>query len=98
MFKGFLLICLSVVFVESHPTMYRMNDNNALEPVLVPISSTVIPLPVYKLTYGIEAGSPNHKIKKPEGPIYLETVHTKKKPIPFTKSKPSTSPSSTKVA
>ncbi|XP_072377480.1 uncharacterized protein [Diabrotica undecimpunctata] len=98
MLKPFLCIVFYVVFVKCHPTMYRMNENNVLEADLVPVSSTVIPLPVYQVGYGIDVLS-SHKERnaiKPEGPIYLETVHNKKKPIPAAKSKPSSDVSSVK--
>ncbi|CAH1963882.1 unnamed protein product [Acanthoscelides obtectus] len=83
------LVCLVFVLVECHPTMYKYNENKVLEPDLVPVSSTVIPLPVYKVGYGFTSGknAKNSNVKKPEGPIELITVHTKKKPTPAVKPK-----------
>lgn len=42
---------------------------------LVPVSSTVIPLPVYQVGYGFNLGSTlkDEKAKKPDGPITLIT-------------------------
>ncbi|KAJ8921128.1 hypothetical protein NQ315_013598 [Exocentrus adspersus] len=84
------LLCLGTIFTECHPTIYKYNENRMLEPDLVPVSSTVIPLPVYQVGYGFNAGhalSQDEKTKKPEGPITLVTVHSKKKPYPVPKSK-----------
>ncbi|XP_023310429.1 uncharacterized protein LOC111691586 [Anoplophora glabripennis] len=85
------LLCFGVIFVECHPTMYKINENKVLEPDLVPVSSTVIPLPVYQVGYGINLGPSikDEKTKKPDGPITLITVHSKKKPYPVPKQKPS---------
>ncbi|RZC41903.1 uncharacterized protein BDFB_002141, partial [Asbolus verrucosus] len=57
---------------------------------LVPVSSTVIPLPVYQVSYGLHVvpSLKDEKIKKPEGPITLVTAHSKKKAIQEPKSKP----------
>lgn len=41
---------------------------------MIPISSTVIPLPVYKVSYSINAApKKDDKLIKPEGPIHLIT-------------------------
>nr|CAI5818773.1 unnamed protein product [Callosobruchus analis] len=84
-----ILVCFAFVLVECHPTMYKYNENKVLEPDLVPVSSTVIPLPVYKVSYGfnIAKDPKSGNAKRPDGPIELITVHTKKKPIPSVKAK-----------
>lgn len=46
---------------------------------------------MYKVAYEIEVGGSNknaEKTVKPEGPITLITVHSKKKAVPVIKSKP----------
>ncbi|XP_022187855.1 uncharacterized protein LOC111046584 isoform X1 [Nilaparvata lugens] len=63
------LICLAICFVlylqiaDAVPTMYQKNSNHMLEPVLIPVSSTVIPLPVYKVgaVVGIKGDKPKEK-------------------------------------
>jgi len=89
----FLCLFVFVLGITAHPTMYKLNENDKLEPDLVPISSTVIPLPIYQVSYGINVapGAKGHKttIEKPEGPLTLVTVHSKKKPLPAEKIKPS---------
>ncbi|KAF2894898.1 hypothetical protein ILUMI_11276 [Ignelater luminosus] len=88
------IVCLCFIFfvaIYAHPTMYKLNENLKLEPDLVPVSSTVIPLPIYQVGYGIDIakGSKGQKtvIQKPEGPVTLVTVHSKKKVIPAEKLK-----------
>ncbi|KAJ8940908.1 hypothetical protein NQ318_017499 [Aromia moschata] len=76
--------------IQCHPTVYKFNENRALEPDLVPVSSTVIPLPVYQVVssdLNFRPTSKDEKVKKPEGPVTLITVHSKKKPLPITKPK-----------
>ncbi|VEN38414.1 unnamed protein product [Callosobruchus maculatus] len=68
------LVCFAFVLVECHPTIYKYNENKVLEPDLVPVSSTVIPLPVYKVSYGFNTAKDTK-------------IHTKKKPIPSAKPK-----------
>ncbi|XP_046979941.1 uncharacterized protein LOC124545152 [Schistocerca americana] len=60
------------------PTLYHVNDNDKLEPVMVPVSSTVIPLPIYQVSSGVEFGGKDYKNHKPDEPIKLITA-TKKK-------------------
>ncbi|KAK5638522.1 hypothetical protein RI129_012817 [Pyrocoelia pectoralis] len=76
----FLLIA-SVTY--AHPMMYKLNENAKFEPDLVPVSSTVIPLPIYQVSYGIKVAhglnGQRSSIEKPEGPITLITAHSKKK-------------------
>lgn len=48
-------------------------------PVLIPVSSTVIPLPVYKVSFSLVAsGEEDKKVTKPVEPIKLITVSKKK--------------------
>ncbi|XP_066999087.1 uncharacterized protein [Anabrus simplex] len=77
-----LMICLlAVAIAESKPTIYKINDNDKLEPVMVPVSSTVIPLPVYKVSASLGVGKKNDKDGKPDEPTKLITA-TKKKSSP----------------
>uniref|UniRef100_A0A1B6LKP3 Uncharacterized protein n=1 Tax=Graphocephala atropunctata TaxID=36148 RepID=A0A1B6LKP3_9HEMI len=75
-----LFVCLSLsvcVFVcSAKPTIYVKNENDKLEPVLVAVSSTVIPLPVYKVGYEIGVQGP--KVPKPAGDLKLITASKKK--------------------
>ncbi|XP_046383863.1 uncharacterized protein LOC124154284 [Ischnura elegans] len=75
-----VLLLASVMSVLSKPTIYKRNNNDKLEPVLVPVSSTVIPLPVYKVAYGLGVGGAD-KLSKPSGPTKLITVNKKKAQI-----------------
>ncbi|CAH0548608.1 unnamed protein product [Brassicogethes aeneus] len=81
MFVKFLFLVCCVCLSYGLPTMYKLNENKVLEPDLIPVSSTVIPLPVYQVGYGLNVSPSKHdeKIKKPEGPISLVTVHNQKK-------------------
>ncbi|EFA05414.2 uncharacterized protein LOC100141997 isoform X3 [Tribolium castaneum] len=87
-------VWLCVIFVgwaHGLPTVYKYNQNKILEPDLVPVSSTVIPLPIYRVSSGLQV-APNlkdDKVKKPEGPITLLTIHSKKKVAEQPKAKPS---------
>ncbi|XP_071440875.1 uncharacterized protein [Hetaerina americana] len=72
-----VILLASLASVLSKPTIYKRNNNDKLEPVLVPVSSTVIPLPVYKVAYGLGVGG-NDKLSKPSGPTKLITVNKKK--------------------
>ncbi|XP_044260817.1 uncharacterized protein LOC123008856 [Tribolium madens] len=85
------LCLIFVCFSHCLPTVYKYNENKILEPDLVPVSSTVIPLPIYRVSSGLQV-APNlkdEKIKKPEGPITLLTIHSKKKAAEQPKAKPS---------
>ncbi|XP_069691505.1 uncharacterized protein [Periplaneta americana] len=75
-----VLLCVNILLtvVYSKPTIYKKNENDKLEPVLVPVSSTVIPLPVYKIAFGVGVGSAGKKPTKPEEAAKLITA-TKKK-------------------
>ncbi|XP_014295565.1 uncharacterized protein LOC106693266 [Microplitis demolitor] len=54
MFKILCFFCF-LLFVISEsvgkPMIYKRNQDNIFEPVMVPVSSTVIPLPAYKDKY-----------------------------------------------
>ncbi|XP_043463390.1 uncharacterized protein LOC122499244 [Leptopilina heterotoma] len=66
-----LFVCLaSETFGK--PTIYKRNEDNIYEPVMVPVSSTVIPLPVYKVGYGF--GFASDKKFKPDDKVKLITV------------------------
>ncbi|XP_032667750.1 uncharacterized protein LOC116842520 isoform X2 [Odontomachus brunneus] len=60
------------------PAMERaINDASTFASVMVPVSSTVIPLPVYKVGYGLGFISKDKKAQssfKPEGGIKLITI------------------------
>uniref|UniRef100_A0A1B6ECG0 Uncharacterized protein n=1 Tax=Clastoptera arizonana TaxID=38151 RepID=A0A1B6ECG0_9HEMI len=72
-------LCFIVVLcvcVHAKPTIYMKNENDKLEPVLIPISSTVIPLSVYKVGYSV--GVHGSKPEKGEEENKLITVSKKK--------------------
>ncbi|XP_076753961.1 uncharacterized protein LOC143425219 [Xylocopa sonorina] len=75
----FLLICIfaAIAMANAKPTIYKRNQDNVFEPVMVPVSSTVIPLPVYKVEYGLGFISKDKKAQssfKPEGGLKLITI------------------------
>nr|XP_031827163.1 uncharacterized protein LOC116424642 isoform X3 [Nomia melanderi] len=79
-FSGILLVLLAatiaIAISEAKPTIYKRNQDNVFEPVMVPVSSTVIPLPVYKVVYGLGVLSKDKKAQssfKPEGGVKLIT-------------------------
>lgn len=47
------LSLLLVALVTAQPTIYVKKNSDTLSPVLVPLSSTVIPLPIYKVGYSL---------------------------------------------
>lgn len=54
--------------------LFLINAKTYFIPDLIPVSSTVIPLPVYKVSFGINVlSAKDEKLKRPEGPIELET-------------------------
>ncbi|XP_032667749.1 uncharacterized protein LOC116842520 isoform X1 [Odontomachus brunneus] len=75
-----ILVCFVaaiLVAAQAKPTIYKRNEDNVFEPVMVPVSSTVIPLPVYKVGYGLGFISKDKKAQssfKPEGGIKLITI------------------------
>ncbi|KYN10581.1 hypothetical protein ALC57_17186 [Trachymyrmex cornetzi] len=79
-----IVFCVITVIaaVYAKPTIYKKNQDNVFEPVMVPVSSTVIPLPVYKVGYGLGFVSKDKKTQlssfKPEGGIKLITSMYKK--------------------
>ncbi|XP_023026287.1 uncharacterized protein [Leptinotarsa decemlineata] len=99
MLKVYFILSFFTIVAESHPTMYKFNENKILEPDLVPVSSTVIPLPVYQVGFGLKLPSTleNEKPNKPEGPVHLITVHTKHKANSSVRSKTSDYPTADKV-
>ncbi|XP_046422810.1 uncharacterized protein LOC124303290 [Neodiprion virginianus] len=71
-----ILFC-AVAQNMAKPTLYKRNDDNIFEPVMVPVSSTVIPLPEYKVAYGFGFISKDKKAQsafKPSGSIKLITA------------------------
>ncbi|KAM0734136.1 hypothetical protein ACS0PU_012501 [Formica fusca] len=74
-----ILLCLVAVIVAVYakPMIYKKNEDNVFEPVMIPISSTVIPLSVYKVGYGLGFISKDKKAQlsfKPEDNIKLITI------------------------
>ncbi|KAF5297025.1 hypothetical protein FQA39_LY12239 [Lamprigera yunnana] len=78
MARAIAFILLFGILTNAQPTMYKLNENSKLEADLVPVSSTVIPLPIYQVGYGIKVapGLKGQKsvIERPEGPITLITA------------------------
>lgn len=70
-----LLFVATIAIAHAKPTIYKRNHDNVFEPVMVPVSSTVIPLPVYKVVYNLGVHSKDKKAQsfKPEGPVKLIT-------------------------
>lgn len=87
-----VLVVLGADLADAKPTIYVKNDNDKLEPVLVPVSSTVIPLPVYKVGFSLGATKGGSRDRpgavagagRPDEPIQLITVHHKKKAMSIT--------------
>ncbi|CAG9767757.1 unnamed protein product [Ceutorhynchus assimilis] len=80
---GFLLI-FSLAMVNGVPTMYKVNENKVFEKDLVPVSSTVIPLPIYRLSsagYNVKPSKEEEINQRPKGPVSLITVNSKKHAI-----------------
>lgn len=68
---------LAIAIVNAKPTIYKRNQDNVFEPVMIPVSSTVIPLPVYKMEYGLGFISKDKKAQssfKPDGGVKLITI------------------------
>ncbi|XP_076164030.1 uncharacterized protein LOC143144984 isoform X2 [Ptiloglossa arizonensis] len=73
----FVLFLAAIAIARAKPTIYKRNQDNVFEPVMVPVSSTVIPLPVYKGEYGLRVASKDKKSQssfKPEGGVKLITI------------------------
>ncbi|XP_015120958.1 uncharacterized protein LOC107043817 isoform X2 [Diachasma alloeum] len=72
-----ITVLLCIISEElAKPTIYKRNEDNIFEPVMVPVSSTVIPLPVYKVGYGYGFVSKDKKaqnIYNPDGEVKLIT-------------------------
>ncbi|XP_015601330.1 uncharacterized protein LOC107270650 [Cephus cinctus] len=72
-----LVLLCAVVGSLAKPTIYKRNEDNIFEPVMVPVSSTVIPLPVYKVGYGFGFVPKDKKTQssfKPDGVVKLITA------------------------
>jgi len=78
----FALVALATAGTQRQPMkLFELNENHKYEQVLIPVSSTVIPiddLPTYQVGVGIKFDGVKPKGKKPEGPIKLITIHSKK--------------------
>ncbi|XP_017768281.1 PREDICTED: uncharacterized protein LOC108556612 [Nicrophorus vespilloides] len=79
--KFLLIVTLLTLFSvsQTHPTSYKLNEHQVLEADLVPVSSTVIPLPIYQVGFGLTFSGSEKKHSKPVGPIGLITSANKKK-------------------
>lgn len=78
---SFAAICflatILIAIAHARPTIYKRNHDNVFEPVMVPVSSTVIPIPVYKVQYNLGFASKDKKAQsanKPEEVIKLITI------------------------
>ncbi|XP_013140631.1 PREDICTED: uncharacterized protein LOC106104983 [Papilio polytes] len=68
-----LLLLSGCIFGSTYGMLYRRDSDNVLKPDLLPVSSTVMPLPFYSV-YGFEKKLLRDKNKKrPEGKISLIT-------------------------
>ncbi|KAI4498535.1 hypothetical protein M0802_006470 [Mischocyttarus mexicanus] len=76
--RTIITICvLMITITQAKPTIYKRNQDNVFEPVMIPVSSTVIPLPVYKVEYGLGFISKDKKAQssfKPDGTVKLITI------------------------
>ncbi|KAM3968187.1 uncharacterized protein ACR2FA_006450 [Aphomia sociella] len=64
-------------FAWTNGMLYRRDSDNVLKPDLLPVSSTVMPLPYYSI-YGYEKKMLREKYKKrPQGKISLVTKEPK---------------------
>ncbi|XP_051172175.1 uncharacterized protein LOC127288634 [Leptopilina boulardi] len=80
-----VFVCLaSETFAK--PTIYKRNEDNIYEPVMVPVSSTVIPLPVYKVGYGFGFISKDKKSQALFKPDDVKLITAKMKNIEDSKS------------
>lgn len=82
-----ILFCVVFLFVlaKGSPTMYKVNENKIFEKDLVPVSSTVIPLPIYRVSsagYNVKPTKEDELNQQPKGPVSLITVNSKKRIIP----------------
>ncbi|KAL1500974.1 hypothetical protein ABEB36_006384 [Hypothenemus hampei] len=80
----FVFVFGVMAFCDCLPTMYKVKDNKVLERDLVSVSSTVIPLPIYRVSssgYNVKATKEDEMNEKPKGPVSLLTVVNGKKRI-----------------
>uniref|UniRef100_A0A0A9WF73 DnaA initiator-associating protein diaA n=1 Tax=Lygus hesperus TaxID=30085 RepID=A0A0A9WF73_LYGHE len=81
--RDWLIICAcaaTIALSSAHPTIYKRNEDEVLSPVLVAVSSTVIPLPIYKVSTSLtkhEGLDFDGKADGQSGPKLI-TVKTKK--------------------
>ncbi|KAL7646753.1 UNVERIFIED_CONTAM: hypothetical protein RMT77_002008 [Armadillidium vulgare] len=81
-----LLVLMALTAVLGGPLkLYQKTDDDTYQRVLVPVSSTVIPIPPdYTVGIGLQVGggkTPPEGVTKPEGDIKLLTVKKNKKII-----------------
>uniref|UniRef100_A0A1B0DB83 Uncharacterized protein n=1 Tax=Phlebotomus papatasi TaxID=29031 RepID=A0A1B0DB83_PHLPP len=74
---GIFLVILALGQVFSVPMVYKKTDREVYEADLVPVSSTVIPLTVYEVSYG-SGGKVSEEYKK----AVLKHLHKKVKVKP----------------
>ncbi|XP_076238639.1 uncharacterized protein LOC143181862 [Calliopsis andreniformis] len=77
-FKILILFTVATISItHAKPTIYKRNQDNVFERVMVPVSSTVIPLPMYKMEYELGFVAKNKNTQptfKPETGIKLITI------------------------
>nr|XP_053657144.1 uncharacterized protein LOC128706165 [Cherax quadricarinatus] len=77
MARAVLVLALVSLAAAGPMKMYEKSDTHKYQQVLVPVSSTVIPLddlPVFKVSAGFGVASQHTHIKyKPDGPVKLIT-------------------------
>ncbi|XP_069949357.1 uncharacterized protein [Cherax quadricarinatus] len=82
MARAVLVLALVSLAAAGPMKMYEKSDTHKYQQVLVPVSSTVIPLddlPVFKVSAGFGVASQHTHIKyKPDGPVKLITIHSLK--------------------
>ncbi|XP_066144301.1 uncharacterized protein [Euwallacea fornicatus] len=76
------LLFFTFALAHGLPTMYKVNENKIFEKDLVPVSSTVIPLPIYKVSsagYNVKPTKEDELNQRPKGPVSLVTANNKKR-------------------
>ncbi|XP_043249957.1 uncharacterized protein LOC122395987 [Colletes gigas] len=69
-----LLATIAIAIAHAKPTIYKRNQDNVFEPVMVPVSSTVIPLPVYRGEYSLRPVSKDKDAFNPNDGAKLITI------------------------
>lgn len=82
MARAVLILALVAAAAAGPMKLYEKSESHKYQQVLVPVSSTVIPLddlPAYRVGVGIGVATPTTLAKhKPDGPIKLITIHSLK--------------------